>query len=165
MSTIERKVNIMANENKLQDIIQTSLESLRGLVDSNTVIGNPINTESGTTIIPISKISMGFATGGLDYNGKNANTRQNFGGGGGTGLSISPVGFLTIKADGSVEMVNINPAPAGTVEQVADVIERTPEIFAKLKEMFSKNKKNKKDDKTADKTDDTEGETVEVVIE
>jgi uncharacterized spore protein YtfJ len=108
---------------------------------------------------------MGFATGGLDYNGKNANTRQNFGGGGGTGLSISPVGFLTIKADGSVEMVNINPAPAGTVEQAADVIERTPEIFAKLKEMFSTNKKNKKDDKAADKTDDTEGETVEVVIE
>jgi sporulation protein YtfJ len=165
MSTIERKVNIMANENKLQDIIQTSLESLRGLVDSNTVIGDPINTASGTTIIPISKISMGFASGGLDYNGKNANTRQNFGGGGGTGLSITPVGFLTVKADGSVEMVNMNPAPAGTVEQVADVIERTPEIFAKLKEMFSTNKKNKKDDKAADKTDDTEGETVEVVIE
>jgi sporulation protein YtfJ len=165
MSTIERKVNIMANENKLQDIIQTSLESLRGLVDSNTVIGNPINTASGTTIIPISKISMGFASGGLDYNGKNANTRQNFGGGGGTGLSITPVGFLTVKADGSVEMVNMNPAPAGTVEQVADAIERTPEIFAKLKEMFSTNKKNKKDDKAADKTDDTEGETVEVVIE
>ena len=126
------------------------------------VIGNPINTASGTTIIPISKISMGIATGGLDYNGKNAGNRQNFGGGGGTGLSIAPVGFLTIKADGSVEMVNINPAPAGTIEQVADVIERTPEIFAKLKEMFGK-KKKKTDDVT--ETETTEGDTIEVVIE
>ncbi len=155
----------MANENKLQDIIQTSLESLRGLVDSNTVIGDPINTASGTTIIPISKISMGIATGGLDYNGKNANTRQNFGGGGGTGLSITPVGFLTVKADGSVEMVGLNPAPAGTIEQVADVIERSPEIFAKLKDMFKGFKKNKKDDKPSDKSENTEGDTIEVVIE
>lgn len=152
----------MANENKLQDIIQTSLESLRGLVDSNTVIGNPINTASGTTIIPISKISMGIATGGLDYNGKTSNNRQNFGGGGGTGLSITPVGFLTIKADGNVEMVNISPAPAGTIEQVADVIERTPEIFAKLKEIFTK--KDKKTD-DAPEADTAEGKTVEVVIE
>ena len=155
----------MANENKLQDIIQTSLESLRGLVDSNTVIGNPINTDSGTTIIPISKISMGFATGGLDYNGKTANTRQNFGGGGGTGLSITPVGFLTVKADGSVEMVNLNPAPAGTIEQVADVIERSPEIFAKLKEMFKNNKKKKKKDNAPAEQAEDEGDTIEVVIE
>lgn len=152
----------MANENKLQDIIQTSLESLRTLVDSNTVIGNPINTESGTTIIPISKISMGFASGGLDYNGKTANTKQNFGGGGGTGLSISPVGFLTVKADGSVEIVNIN-APVGTVEQVADVIERAPEIVAKFKALFTKNKKEK-----AAKTEaapETDGETMEISID
>ncbi|MBE6620854.1 MAG: sporulation protein YtfJ [Ruminococcaceae bacterium] len=152
----------MANENKLQDIIQTSLESLRTLVDSNTVIGNPINTESGTTIIPISKISMGFASGGLDYNGKNANTKQNFGGGGGTGLSISPVGFLTVKADGSVEIVNIN-APVGTVEQVADVIERAPEIVAKFKALFTKNKKEKA--AKTEPTPETGGETMEINID
>ena len=152
----------MANENKLQDIIQTSLESLRTLVDSNTVIGNPINTESGTTIIPISKISMGFASGGLDYNGKTANAKQNFGGGGGTGLSISPVGFLTVKADGSVEIININ-APVGTVEQVADVIERAPEIVAKFKALFTKNRKEK-----AAKTEvapETDGETMEINLD
>ena len=79
----------MANENKLQEIIQASLESLRSLVDSNTVFGSPITTESGTTIIPISKISMGFATGGLDFGKKkdadnDAKKGTNFGGGGGT---------------------------------------------------------------------------------
>jgi sporulation protein YtfJ len=152
----------MANENKLQDIIQTSLESLRTLVDSNTVIGNPINTESGTTIIPISKISMGFASGGLDYNGKSAGTKQNFGGGGGTGLSISPIGFLTVKADGSVEIVNIN-APVGTVEQVADVIERAPEIVAKFKALFTKNKKDKA--AKAENATEAAGETMEINID
>lgn len=151
----------MASENKLQDIIQTSLESLRTLVDANTVIGTPIPTDAGTTIIPISKISMGFASGGLDYNGKTASPKQNFGGGGGTGLSITPVGFLTVKADGSVEMVNITPAPSGTVEQVADVIERSPEIFAKLKAFFKKDKKN---DGVTAKDGEDDGETVEIRI-
>ena len=151
----------MASENKLQEIIQASLESLRSLVDSNTVFGTPITTESGTTIIPISKISMGFASGGMDYNGKTPSAKQNFGAGGGTGLTITPVGFLTVKADGSVEMVNITPTPAGTIEQVADVIERSPEIFAKLKDFFTKNKKKKDEDTDAD---DTAGETVDIHI-
>ena len=150
----------MASENKLQDIIQTSLQNLRTLVDSNTIIGDPIQTQSGTTIIPVSKISMGYATGGIDYNGKSTSAKQNFGGGGGTGLSITPVGFLTVKADGSVEMVNVTPAPSGTVEQVADVIERSPEIFAKLKAFFTKNKKKNEPEVEDDET----GETVEINI-
>lgn len=157
---MERKVTLMASENKLQDIIQTSLQNLRTLVDSNTIIGDPIQTPSGTTIIPVSKISMGYATGGIDYNGKATSAKQNFGGGGGTGLSITPVGFLTVKADGSVEMVNVTPAPSGTVEQVADVIERSPEIFAKLKAFFTKNKK--KDEPEVE--DDKSGDTIEINI-
>ena len=72
------------SENKLNDIIGTSLEKIRALADGETVIGNPINTPNGTTIIPVSRVSMGFASGGLDYNGKKAATAaQNFGGGGG----------------------------------------------------------------------------------
>jgi sporulation protein YtfJ len=156
----------MANENKLQDIIQTSLESLRTLVDANTVIGDPINTPSGTTIIPISKISMGYVSGGLDYSGKAPATgKQNFGGGGGTGLSISPVGFLTVLADGRVEMVNVNApaAPAGTIEQVADVIERSPAILAKIKDLFTKEKSKTETAKQAPAASDTE-ETIEVEI-
>ena len=62
----------MAHENKLQDIISTSLESIRSMVDANTVVGEPINAPQGVTIIPISKISMGFASGGLDFANKNA---------------------------------------------------------------------------------------------
>ena len=76
----------MANENKLQEIIAASLENIRSMVDANTVIGNPINTPQGTTIIPVSKISLGFASGGLDYASKTEEAvrarLQNFGGGG-----------------------------------------------------------------------------------
>lgn len=155
----------MANENKLQDIIQTSLENLRSMVDANTVIGQPIHTESGTTIIPISKISVGYVSGGLDYNGKTPATKQNFGGGGGTGLSISPVGFLTVKADGNVQMVSLDTpaAPSGTIEQVADVIERAPDILAKFKSIFTKGNKSKKKE-CADEAPATDNETIEIEI-
>ncbi len=133
----------MANETKLQDIIRTSLENIRNLVDANTVIGNPINTEAGVTIIPISKISVGFATGGLDYAVKNEPVNsvkpKNFGGGGGTGISVQPVGFLVVKADGNVDMINIGgKAPADPVGQVTDLIDRAPEIIARIKEIFVK---------------------------
>ena len=134
-----------SSENKLQEIIQSSLENIRSMIDANTVIGNPISTPSGTVIIPVSKISMGFASGGMDFNGKNEETMrarlQNFGGGGGTGLSIAPVGFLVVGADGSVDMINVGmEAQNGAIEQVAGVIERSPEIIAKIKTIFVKDK-------------------------
>lgn len=134
-----------SSENKLQEIIQSSLENIRSMIDANTVIGNPISTPSGTVIIPVSKISMGFASGGMDFNGKNEEAMrarlQNFGGGGGTGLSIAPVGFLVVGADGSVDMINVGmEAQNGAIEQVAGVIERSPEIIAKIKTLFVKDK-------------------------
>ena len=132
----------MANtDNKLEEMIQTSLESLRTLVDSDTIIGKPIATDAGTTIIPISKISMGYTTGGLEYYGKNSPQRQNFGGGGGTGLSITPVGFLIVNAEGNVNLINMGQSAAApdAVEQIAAAIERAPEIFAKIKALFKKN--------------------------
>lgn len=134
-----------SSENKLQEIIQSSLENIRSMIDANTVIGTPISTPSGTVIIPVSKISMGFASGGMDFNGKNEEAMrarlQNFGGGGGTGLSIAPVGFLVVGADGSVDMINVGmEAQNGAIEQVAGVIERSPEIIAKIKTIFVKDK-------------------------
>ena len=134
-----------SSENKLQEIIQSSLENIRSMIDANTVIGNPISTPSGTVIIPVSKISMGFASGGMDFNGKNEEAMrarlQNFGGGGVTGLSIAPVGFLVVGADGSVDMINVGrEAQNGAIEQVAGVIERSPEIIAKIKTIFVKDK-------------------------
>ncbi len=133
----------MANENKIPEIIKTSLDNIRSLVDANTVVGEPIATEVGTTIIPISKISVGIASGGVDYNDKNERQKpQNFGGGGGTGLVVSPVGFLTIDKYGAVEFINVGmKGSSDPVDQIADFVERTPEIIAKIKDLFSKDKK------------------------
>ena len=132
----------MANENKLQDIIKTSLESIRSMVDANTVIGNPINTDAGTTIIPISKVAVGYATGGMDFNDKNGGAQgkpQNFGAGGGTGISVQPIGILCVSKDGSVELINIGVNQASDpIDQLAGIIERSPEIFAKIKAVFAK---------------------------
>ena len=130
----------MANENKIPEIIKSSLENIRSIVDANTVVGNPIVTDVGTTIIPISKIAVGIASGGVDYNDKSERQRpQNFGGGGGTGLSVTPAGFLVIDKNGDVDFINVGmkgkPDP---VDQIADLIERTPDIIAKIKALFKK---------------------------
>ena len=90
------------NETKLQDVIQTSLQNIKTLIDTNTIIGTPITHPSGTVIIPVSKVAMAYATGGLDYVGKtDPNAKPvNFGAGGGTGLTLQPIGFLVINAAG-----------------------------------------------------------------
>ena len=141
----------MANENKLEEIIRTSLESIRSMVDANTVIGSPISTENGVTIIPISKVSVGYASGGLDFNGKSKSPTdpQNFGAGGGTGVSVNPVGFLVVKSNGNVEMINVGKTSASAadpVEQIVSLIERCPEIARRVKSVFKK----KSDDKDID---------------
>lgn len=134
----------MATENRIPEIIRSSMENIRSMFDANKVVGDPITTPQGTTIIPISKISMGIAASGLDYNPKKeAQPRpQNFGGGGGTGLTVNPIGFLVIDADGDVEFLNVTqkgkPDP---VDQIADLVERTPDIIAKIKDIFSKEDK------------------------
>ena len=150
----------MANENKLQDIIRTSLESIRSMIDAGTVIGDPITTEAGVTIVPVSKVSVGYASGGIDFNGKKDNAPQNFGAGGGTGLTIAPVGFLVIKKDGEVEMINVGmPAPQDPIEQITSLIERSPEIFGRIKAAFKKNKPEE-EEPMADVADEASDEAV-----
>ena len=136
-----------SENNKIQEIIKESLENIRSIIDANTVIGTPMETSNGVTIIPVSKISMGFASGGLDFDGKaSASAGKNFGGGGGTGLSVQPVGFLVITHEGRVEMVNVGQsAPKDTIEQIADLLERTPDIVYRFKMIFDKFAEMKQD--------------------
>ncbi len=146
----------MNENNKLNDIIKTSLDSIRAMVDSNTVIGNPITTDNGTTIIPVSKVFVGFASGGLDYAGKHASAQNapkpntnNFGGGGGTGLTVAPVAFLVIDADGDVQLLNVNePTKQANdpVSQVIGLLERSPELIEKLKVLFAKKEDSSAED-------------------
>ena len=131
----------------MNDMISTSLSKIRELVDAQTVIGEPISTNAGTTIIPVSKITIGYVSGGLDYSSKkndSANTKasmpQDFGGGGGTGVSVTPVGFLTVSADGKVELITIANPGGDSVDKIASLVERTPDILEKIKAVFQKKK-------------------------
>ena len=140
----------MASENKLQEVVQATLAQIRNMIDADTVIGTPVETASGVTIIPVSKVAIGFATGGLDFNDKagGSNTKpQNFGAGGGSGISVQPIGLLCVSKEGDVELINIGVrAPSDPIEQISDLIDRSPEIFAKLKALFTKDKKEEESD-------------------
>ncbi len=133
-------------ETKISDIIAQSLDSVRSIADANTVIGSPIETKAGTTIIPVSKVSVGLASGGVDYASKTerADKDSNFGGGGGTGLSVTPVAFIIVHADGNVEMLNV-ANPTSKVNDlgynVSSLVDRAPEIISKIKAMIPKKKK------------------------
>lgn len=138
------------NSSKLGDMTKSSLDSIKAMLDANTIIGDPIQTPVGTTIIPISKITVGYASGGIDYAKKDApqnSHNNNFGGGGGTGITVTPVAFLVVGADGKVDILNVNtPTQTGSVDAVSSVVgflERSPELIERIKSVFGrKNEEN-----------------------
>ncbi len=137
----------MENENSMRDIIQNALEQVRSVMDADTVIGQPINLPSGITIIPVSKVLMGFVSGGLDLPAKDKETgKKNFGGGGGTGVTVFPIGFLSAYPDGRVEFLPIKQEASTPIEQVADFINRTPDLVGRFKDLFAKKKKEKEEE-------------------
>ena len=134
-------------ESKINDIIKVSLEKIKDIVGAETIIGSPIETAGGTTIIPVSKVAVGFASGGLDYDADKQDKDKkpsllasaSFSGGGGTGISVSPIGFLVVGKDGRVELLTVdNPNAGDTVDKLVSVIERSPEIIARVKPAFTK---------------------------
>ena len=114
-------------------MLENTIAKIREMVDVNSVVGTPITTPDGVTIIPVSKISVGVGGGGSDYVSKHANKYENpFGGGAGGGVKVSPVAFLVIK-EGNVRVITI-PTPANTtadriVEQVPDVLDKLADFI------------------------------------
>ena len=112
----------------LPNMLENTIAKIRELVDVNSVIGDPITTPDGVTIIPVSKVSVGFGGGGSDYVSKNANKQENpFGGGAGGGVKVTPVAFLIVK-EGTVRMLPV-ATPANTtadriVEQIPDALDK-----------------------------------------
>ena len=112
----------------LPNMLDNTIAKIREMVDVNSVIGDPITTADGVTIIPVSKVSVGFGGGGSDYVSKNVNKQENpFGGGVGAGVKVTPVAFLIIK-EGNVRMLPV-AAPASTtadrlVEMVPDTLDK-----------------------------------------
>ena len=118
------------SESNLKSIMETTMEKIKAMVDADTVIGDPIIVD-GTTIIPISKVSFGLATGGSDFNGKG--NSQMFGGGGGAGMSIVPVAFMVIR-DGEVKMMQIYKDETAANKAIGIL----PELFDKISQLFKK---------------------------
>lgn len=154
-------------ESNIGEIIKSSLENIKEIAGVNTIIGEAINTPDGTVIIPVSRVSLGFVSGGIDFNGKEPpkdksgtvngsdNERsknyklKNFGGGGGTGVSISPIGFLVVHIDGNVDFLNIAcpeiKAQNNLIDSITSIIEKSPEIILKIKSIFNKEKETEDD--------------------
>lgn len=124
------------SENKMSDIIKASMDGIKSFTGMDTVIGNAITTPSGVTVIPVSKVSMGIATGGIDYGTKRQTADSGFGGGGGSGLSITPIAFLTIGSSGEVNLLHVN-AKSEDVGTVASLIEHSPDIIERIKTALS----------------------------
>lgn len=117
----------------LPNMLDKTIEKIREMVSVNSVIGDPITTPDGVTIIPVSKVSVGVGGGGSDFVSKRENKGENpFGGGAGGGVKVTPVAFLVIK-EGNVRVLPI-PAPANStadriVEQVPDVLDRISDFI------------------------------------
>ena len=132
-------------ETKQSELIKSALESVKSMVDANTVTGTPITTDSGTVIIPVSKVFVGLATGGIDYFGKKSVSDKNFGGGGGTVVTVSPVGFLVVEPNGKVDLLSLNYEPKDPISQILNFIEGSPELIEKFKGLFGSKKENKEE--------------------
>ena len=125
------------SEHPINSLMDTSIRKIKELVNANTIIGDPITTPDGTTIIPVSKVTYGFASGGSDLPTKKDN-REYFGGGSGAGVTIQPIGFLTISK-GNIKMVPINYYE-GAADRIVGMI---PEAFEKVSDFFQKDKSDR----------------------
>ncbi|MBQ9945823.1 MAG: sporulation protein YtfJ [Clostridia bacterium] len=120
-------------EQSAAGILATTIEKVRNLVDVSTIVGEPIALNDEITVIPVSKVTYGFASGGSDFPSKN-NT-QLFGGGGGAGVTINPVAFLVLK-NGEVTLKHITSndnAAERFVNMVPEVIDKVSDVVGKVK--------------------------------
>ncbi len=140
-------------EQSAAGILGTTIEKIRELVDVSTIIGDPMYLEGGMTIIPVSKVTYGFASGGSDFPSKT--NAQLFGGGGGAGVTITPVAFL-IVSDGEVTLKHIT-AYDNAAERVVNLV---PEMFDKVTSVVNKAMKKKEAQAEAE-----QAATVDVTVE
>ena len=125
---------MMKEKSSAAGILESTIEKVKDLVNVSTIIGEPIKVDNGVTIIPVSKVTYGFASGGSDFPSK---SNQNiFGGGGGAGVTITPVAFLVIDAYGNVDIKHIT-AFDNAAERVVSLV---PEMFDKVSGAINKNK-------------------------
>ncbi len=125
----------------IQGLIESSMKNIKEMVDVNTIIGDPVQTPDGSTIIPVSRVSFGFGAGGSNIPVKGAETataeEAPFGGGSGAGISIRPVGFLVVGND----QIKLLPVDAGASTSVDKLFEFIPKLVDKVNGLISDHKK------------------------
>ena len=128
----------------VSDFISATMEKVREMIDANTIIGQPIKTDDGITLIPVSKVSFGFAGGGTDFQTKHSGQGKTdpFGGGTGAGVKLDPVAFIVIK-NGTVRIMNIAPPASTTADRILEML---PDAFDRIESMI----KSKSEAKTAE---------------
>ena len=130
----------MENNHPINDLMGTTMDKIRSMVDANTIIGEPIRTDE-ITLIPVSKLSFGFASGGSDFTTKNQkpNGENSFGGGSGAGVNIQPVAFLVIKGS-TVKVLPVAPPPESTIDRVVEMV---PDVMDKVTGFIEKQQEKK----------------------
>ena len=123
--------NPSVKKSQLNDLMQTAMEKVREMVDTNTIVGQPITTPDGVTLIPISKVSFGFGGAGGDY-GKTQ--PKDFGGGSAAGVKIDPVAFLVIR-DGITRVLPVAVPPVSTLDRVVEMV---PDLMDKVEKYYDK---------------------------
>ena len=131
----------MSSEQQVENLIKSTMENLKNMVDVNTVIGTAVETKDGSYIIPVSKLSFGFASGGSEYSGQPQNLSSTvfpFGGGSGAGVSVKPVAFFVVKEDG-VRMLPVDQDT--TYDRIVDTVPQILDIIKSvIKDSCKKNK-------------------------
>lgn len=118
-------------DHTLQDLMGVTMDKIRELANSNTIIGEPITTQDGITILPVSKVTFGVASGGSDF--ANQTNKDMFGGGSGAGVTVAPVAFLVVQ-NGNVRTIQLS----GENSAVERAITMIPELVDKLTDLLKK---------------------------
>lgn len=126
----------MENINPIGELMQATMDNVRNMLKVDTVVGDPIYTPDGITLVPISRVSVGFGGGGVEFGGKKIGQERPYGGGNATGVKIEPIGFLVIK-EGVIRMINVTPPANNTVDRLIDLV---PQVMDKIDSFVEKQK-------------------------
>ncbi len=133
----------MAEQHPIQGLMYTAMQSIRDMIDVNTIVGDPVETPDGTVIIPISKVGLGFGVGGSDHSAHKtpADKQAMFGGGAGGGVSITPVAFMVV-GKGQIRLMPVNPNTT-IYDRILDMVPTAIDKLVEMKDSIKAKKEEK----------------------
>lgn len=134
-------------DTKVKDLVTSAMGKIHEMSDANTIMGTPVTIDGGVTIIPVSKVSYGFASGGSDL--PNKAEKELFAGASGAGITVTPMGFLVVS-NGEVQLLQMNL----DVSTSSAIVNMVPDVFNKVAGLFKKDGKDKKNGKSKKGSDD-----------